>query len=63
MIRHQNISVQDEGVAPLNIFKQSPKARVVIGISENSLPLITPADDVVKISREMDARALSHAVP
>jgi len=63
MIRHQNIGVQGEGVAPLNIFEQSPKATVVIGVSENHLPLIAPADDVVKSSGEMDARAASHAVP
>jgi hypothetical protein len=63
VIRHQNIGVQDEGVAPLNIFKQSPKATAVIGVSENRLLLIATADDVVKSSGKMDARASSHAVP
>ena len=47
----------------MNIFKQLPKATVVIGVSDNGLPLIAPADDVVKSSGEMDARAASHAVP
>ena len=63
MIRHQNIGVQGEGVASLNIFKQSPKVTVVIGVSENGLRLIAPPDDVVKSSGEMNARAASHAVP
>jgi len=62
VIRHQNAGVQDEGVVPLNIFKQSPKATAV-DVSENRLPLIAPADDVVKSSEKMDARAASHAVP
>jgi len=50
-------------MAPLNIFKQSPKATVVIGVSENGLPLIAPADNLVKSSGKMEARAASHAVP
>jgi hypothetical protein len=47
----------------LNIFKQSPKATVVIGVSEIRLLLIAPADDVVKSPWEVDARATSHARP
>jgi hypothetical protein len=50
-------------VAPFNIFKQSPKATVVIGVSEIRLLLIAPADDVVKSPWEVDARATSHARP
>ena len=50
-------------MAPLNIFKQSPKATVVIGASENRLPLIAPAEDVVKSPWKMHARAASHARP
>jgi len=50
-------------VAPFDIFKQSPKATVVIGVSENRLLLIAPADDVVKSPWEVVARATSHARP
>jgi len=45
-------------VAPFDIFKQSPKATVVIGVSENRLLLIAPADDVVKSPWEVVAARL-----
>ena len=50
-------------MVPLDIFKQSPKATVVLGVSENRLLLIAPADDVIKSPWEVDARATSHARP
>ena len=63
MVRLQNIGVQSERTALLNIFKQSPKATVVLGVSKNRLALIAPADDVVKSPGEENGRAASYAVP
>jgi len=50
-------------VAPLDIFKQLPKATVALGVFENRLLLIAPADDVVRIPLRSGREGYGHARP